>query len=223
MRSLDQILDIAAQRHGSREVVLSRVLPVRTYAELAAIPDASWLEQMAKCIFQAGISWKVVEAKWPGIHAAFHDFRPARVALIEGDELHALLSDTRVIRSGPKITAIRDNAVWMGQVAEAHGSFAARIAAWDPADHAGLLLWLAKEGHRLGGNTGAYVLRFMGRDGFMLSADVTARLVAEGVIDGPATTARALGRVQAAFNRWQAESGLSLTAISRILAQSIDA
>lgn len=223
MQSLAQILEIAAVRHGGRDAVLAKVPAVRPPEALAQIPDAEWLAQMAKCIFQAGISWKVVDAKWEGIRAAFHDFRPSRVALIEGDELHDLVQNPAVIRSGAKITAIRDNAVWMGQVAATHGSFAAKVAAWEPADHAGLLTWMAKSGHRLGGNTGAYVLRFMGKEGFMLSADVTARLIAEGVIDAPATSARALNKVQAAFNQWQAESGLSLTAISRILAQSIDA
>lgn len=223
MRKLDEILEIAAARHGGRAAVLEAVPRPKTPAELAAIPDAVWLAQFARGIFQAGISWKVVDNKWPGITAAFLDFDPARVAMIEGDALDDLLDNPAVIRSGPKIMAIRDNAVWMGQVAAEHGSFAARIAHWPDADFAGLLAWLAKCGQRLGGNTGAYALRALGRDGFMLSADVTARLIEEGVIDGPATSARALAAVQAAFTQWQAESGLSLTAISRILAQSIDA
>lgn len=223
MRSFAEILEIAASRHGGQQAVLADMPRIKTPEELAAIPDDLWLAQMAKGIFQAGISWKVVDNKWPGIEAAFHQFRPARVALIEGDELDDLLNDTRVIRSGPKITAIRDNAVWMGQVAATHGSFAACVAHWPSADYGGLLTWLAKEGSRLGGNTGAYAMRAMGRDGFSLSADVTARLMAEGVIDAPATSAKALKAVQEAFNTWHAESGLPLTTLSRILAKSIDA
>jgi 3-methyladenine DNA glycosylase Tag len=221
MQSFAEIRALAEARHGAS---LMAGLPELCGPEaLARLSDADILAQMAKCIFQTGISWQVVEAKWPGISAAFHDFRPARVALIEGDELHALLQNPAVIRSGAKITAIRDNAVWMTEVARTHGSFAARIAAWPPQDHAGLLLWMAREGKRLGGNTGAYVLRFLGKEGFMLSPDVGARLKASGVISGPPTSARALAAIQSAFNQWQAESGLSLTAISRILAKSIDA
>ena len=30
-----------------------------------------YLEVMSKAIFQAGISWRVVESKWPGIREAF--------------------------------------------------------------------------------------------------------------------------------------------------------
>ncbi|NBZ89427.1 DNA-3-methyladenine glycosylase I [Stagnihabitans tardus] len=223
MRSFAEILEIAASRHGGAEAVLADVPVPKSPEALAAIPDDLWLAQMAKGIFQAGISWKVVDNKWEGIRSAFHDFRPARVALIAGDELDDLLDDTRVIRSGPKIVAIRDNAVWMTKVAAEHGSFAARIAHWPGEDYGGLLAWLAKEGARLGGNTGAYALRAMGRDGFTLSADVVARLVEEGVIDAAPSSSRALKAVQEAFNQWRTESGLPLTTISRILARSIDA
>jgi hypothetical protein len=45
--------------------------------------------------------------------------------------------------------------------------------------------------------------------------------VAEGVVDGPVTSAKAMRAVQAAFDVWARESGQSLTAISRVLAQSI--
>ncbi|MEZ5769535.1 MAG: hypothetical protein R3D80_19145 [Paracoccaceae bacterium] len=48
-----------------------------------------------------------------------------------------------------------------------------------------------------------------------------ARLTAEGVIDGPATSKRALAAIQAAFNTWAAQSGRSLREISRTLAFSI--
>ena len=55
---------------------------------------------------------------------------------------------------------------------------------------------------------------------FILSRDVTARLIAEGVIDKPATSKTALKSVQAAFNTWMEQSGRSLTEISRVLAMS---
>ena len=130
MRSFAEILEIAAERKGGVAAVLAAVPPVKSADDLAAIPDSRWLAQMARGIFQAGISWAVVEAKWPGIEEAFHGFDPARVAMIEGEALEALLSDTRVIRSGAKIVAIRDNAVFIRQVAQTHGSFGRRIGDW---------------------------------------------------------------------------------------------
>ena len=221
MRRFDEILSIAAERKGGVKAVLGNLPPVLSADELAAIPDDRWLAQIARGVFQAGISWSVVKAKWPGIEDAFFGFETGRVAMIEGDALEALLADRRVIRSGPKIVAIRDNAVFIRATSAAYGSFGRRIGDWPASDFIGLLAWLAKEGSRMGGATGAYMLRAMGKESFILSQDVVARLVAEGVIDGPATSAKAMRAVQAAFNDWQSESGQSLTAISRILAQSI--
>jgi 3-methyladenine DNA glycosylase Tag len=80
---------------------------------------------------------------------------------------------------------------------------------------------MQKDGSRLGGGTGSYLLRSMGKESYNLSKDVVARLVAEGVIDKAPTSKKAKQAVQAAFCTWKEQSGLSLTEISRVLAQSI--
>lgn len=221
MRSFDEILAIAAERKGGADKVLAGVMPFKTADELASIPDDRWLAMMARGIFQAGISWTVVEAKWPGIEEAFAGFDVGRLSMMDDGWLDALLVDTRVIRSGAKIAAIRDNAVFIRKVNEGEGGFARKVADWPAGDFAGLLDWLAANGSRLGGNTGAYMLRQMGKEGYLLSKDVVTRLVAEGVISGPPTSRKAMAAVQAAFDRWRAESGQSLNTISRVLAQSI--
>jgi hypothetical protein len=61
----------------------------------------------------------------------------------------------------------------------------------------------------------------MGRDGFILSVDVTARLKAEGVIEKPAGSKSSMQANQSAFNEWMDQSGGSLTEISRVLAMSV--
>ena len=221
MRSFDEILAIAVDRKGGVANVMAGVMQPLGAAALAGIPDDPWLAALARGIFQAGISWKVVEAKWAGIEAAFDGFDPGRVAMIEGDRLDALVSDPRVIRSGPKIVAIRDNAVFIQQVAKESGSFGRRIADWPDSDYAGLLAWLGKNGSRLGGTTGQYMLRHMGKDSYMLTKDVLARLQAEGVIENPTVSVRGMKAVQAAFDHWREQSGLPFNTISRVLAQSI--
>lgn len=221
MRPFAEILDIAAARKGGVEKVLAAVPVPKTADELAAIPDRDWLAAMARGIFQAGISWKVVDNKWPGIEEAFLGFDPGRVSMLDEDAIDALLSDTRVIRSGPKILAILDNATFIREVAAESGSFGRKIGDWPATDYAGLLDWLAKTGSRLGGSTGPYMLRSMGKDSWILSDDVVKRLVEEGVIDGPPTSRKAMAAVQRAFDAWAAESGQGLTTISRVLAQSI--
>ena len=221
MRTFAEILDIAAARKGGADKVLAAVPVPKTADDLAAIPDRDWLAAMARGIFQAGISWKVVDTKWPGIEEAFLGFDPGRVSMLDEDAIDALVSDTRVIRSGPKILAIRDNAAFIREVAAEAGSFGRKIGDWPASDYAGLLDWLVKKGSRLGGSTGPYMLRAMGKDSWILSDDVVKRLVEEGVIDGPPTSRKAMAAVQAAFDRWRAESGQGLTTISRVLAQSI--
>ena len=46
-----------------------------------------YLEIMTKVVFQSGMSWKVVESKWPGTRAAFRDFDAEAVAGLSPDQL----------------------------------------------------------------------------------------------------------------------------------------
>ena len=69
-----------------------------------------YLEQLSKSVFQAGISWRVVDAKWPTIKPAFRAFNVERVARMGDREIDTLASDARVIRSRPKISAVVHNA-----------------------------------------------------------------------------------------------------------------
>ena len=80
---------------------------------------------------------------------------------------------------------------------------------------------MKRDGARLGGNVGTYSLRHAGKDGFILTKDVCAALVREGVVDKAPTSKKALADVQDAFNRWHAETGRSYAQLSRILAMSV--
>lgn len=221
MRSFDEILAIAAERKGSRDVVLQGTTQPLSADALAAIPDDRWLSQMARGVFQAGISWKVVDTKWPEIEEAFDGFNVGRTAMMSDERFDAFLKDRRVIRSGQKIRAIQENAVFVQEVAAEAGSFGRKVGDWPSEDYIGLLLWLKKSGSRLGGSTGQYLLRFMGKDSFVLGRDVVARLIAEGVIDKPPTSQKAMQAVQDAFDTWSQQSGQPFNVISRVLAQSI--
>ena len=119
-----------------------------------------------------------------------------------------------------RIQTVRDNAAFLLEL-RSEGGAGQVLGGWPSSDYVGLLEMLKKRGSRLGGATGQYAMRFAGRDAFILSQDVTARLVAEGVIDKPATSKGALKKVQEAFNTWGAQSGRSLTEMSRILALSL--
>ncbi|MDP6667794.1 MAG: DNA-3-methyladenine glycosylase I [Dehalococcoidia bacterium] len=69
-----------------------------------------YLEIMSKAVFQSGMSWKVVESKWPTTREAFHDFQVGAVTSMDEIAVDALADDTRVIRNRRKLQAITDNA-----------------------------------------------------------------------------------------------------------------
>ena len=221
MRRFDEIFAIAAARKGGADALESMLEPPRAPEELAKIPDDRWLSQFSKNVFSAGFNWKVIENKWPGFEAAFHGFDVGKCAMMDDAWFDQLVQDTRIVRHGAKIQAVRDNAVFLQELAQQHGSAGKAFASWPGADYVGLLALMKKQGTRLGGNTGSYALRFMGVDSFILSRDVVARLIAEGVIDKAPTSKGAMAKVQAAFNTWRDQSGRSLTEISRVLAMSI--
>ncbi len=220
MRSFDEIMDIAADRHGGRDAVEAKLQRPKPQADLAALSDDRWLSIMTQSIFQAGFNWKVVEAKWDGFEAAFNQFDPGTCAFMDDETFDALLQDTRIIRNAMKIATVRDNAAFVLSLRD-QGGAGQVLGGWPSDDFIGLLDLLKREGARLGGTTGQYAMRFAGRDSFILSRDVVARLVAEGVVDKAPTSKTALRQTQAAFNTWMAQSGRSLTEISRVLALSV--
>ena len=215
------ILALAAEHHDSEDAVLASVPQGKTDAELAQLPDSIWLESMAKVIMRTGFSWKVVDNKWPGFEAAFYGFDPNRVAMFSDEEFDQLLSDTAIIRNGQKLRAICDNAVMITDLQRSHGSASAFFAAWPHEDFTGLWALLKKRGSRLGGNTGAYMLREVGWDTPVMSKDVVKALIREGVIEKAPTSQKELKAVQEAFNEWHQQSGLTYAQMSRILALSV--
>ena len=220
MRAFKEIYAITAERKGGTAALEALLVPSKPFPDLATVPDDRFLAQMAKCIFNAGFNWKVVEAKWVGFEDAYHGFDLGRVAMMNDDDIAELASDERIIRHGAKIRAVHENALFLLQKKKDHGSVGSWIANWPDEDFVGLLEVLNKEGSRLGGNTGQYFLRFMMRDGFITSKDVVGRLIAEGVIDKQPTSKGAMQKVQQAFNTWRSESGRSFYEISRVLAMS---
>ncbi|WP_299829713.1 DNA-3-methyladenine glycosylase I [uncultured Roseobacter sp.] len=220
MRTLEEILAISVERKGSEAAIFEGFEAAKTADQLAATSDDRWLAAMSRAIFNAGFNWKVVEAMWPGFETAFKGFDPGVCSMMDDDWFDALITDTSIVRHGPKIRAVQENAVYVRAQSEAHGSFGAFVASWGVDDFSGLLAHLKSEGTRLGGTSGQYFLRFMGVDGYILSRDVVTRLIAEGVIDKPPTSKGAMTAVQGAFSTWHHASGRSLKEISRILATS---
>ena len=222
LESFDSIFQRAAERKGGRPA-LEALLPKAAEREaLEARSDDRYLSEMTACVFRSGFVWQVIERKWPGFEAAFDHFDVRTCALLGEEGLERLAADQRVVRNAAKLRSVPRNAAFVLDVRREHGSFGRYLAEWPDGDFTGLWQELKRRGDRLGGQTGRYFLRFVGKDTPVLSADVVKALAAAGVVDREPTSRRALAAVQQAFDTWRAESGRNLCEISRVLACSVD-
>ncbi|MEE9202643.1 MAG: DNA-3-methyladenine glycosylase I [Dehalococcoidia bacterium] len=84
---------------------------------------ADYLDVLSKTVFRTGISWRVVDAKWPGTREVFREFDPVAISHFTGAELERLAEDKRIIRNRRKIEAIVSNARRMLELDKEHGGF----------------------------------------------------------------------------------------------------
>jgi 3-methyladenine DNA glycosylase Tag len=119
---------------------------------------ADYLEVLTKAVFQSGISWQVVEAKWDGFRVAFAGFDPAAVAAFSGDDVDRLTEDTRIIRNRRKIEATITNAEVMLALDGDPGGFTGWLRS-----HAGFDATVAalRGEFRFLGDTGAYFFLYV--------------------------------------------------------------
>ncbi len=80
----------AAEQSALRTRVRELAAPFEKLRDHAPDDPAFFLEHLSRSVFEAGISWRVVEAKWDGIREAFHGFDPAQVAAMPPAEIAAV-------------------------------------------------------------------------------------------------------------------------------------
>lgn len=117
-----------------------------------------YLEVMSKAVFQSGMSWKVVDAKWPGTQEAFHHFDVHKVANLTPPDIDALAQDTRVIRNRRKLEAIVHNARRIIALDSEYGSFREYLGAHGDFD--ATLKAMSKD-FRFLGPTGCYYMLYV--------------------------------------------------------------
>ena len=212
----------AAKRKGGVKALAALLPKTRDNKELAKLTDDRVLAEMARRVFCAGFVWSVIDKKWPGFEEAFLGFNPKRLLFQPAEFWEKLTQDTRIVRNPTSIKSVRDNAKFVTDIAAEHGSFGKFLAAWPADDQIGLLDVFAKRGSRLGGFSGQYLLRFLGRDSFILTGDLMMCLRDAGVpISDKGTSKKDHKLAQAQINEWAREAGLPLTHISRICSMSI--
>jgi 3-methyladenine DNA glycosylase Tag len=215
MTPFAEIFARAVIRKGG-QAALERILATiasRPPAEIASTPDDRIL---------AGFSTKVIDDKWPAFEAGFDGFDPNTCAFMPEEHFDRLLQNRGIVRNAAKIKSVQINAQFLLELKAEHGSAGRFFATWADTNYVGLLDVLKKRASHLGGDAAGRFLRSIGKPAFITSPDMVAALIREGVIDRAPTGKRDLATIQAAFNEWSSESGRDLTAISRILAMSVD-
>ncbi|WP_088331285.1 DNA-3-methyladenine glycosylase I [Lacimicrobium sp. SS2-24] len=210
----------ACERKGGERALEALLGSPKSPQQLRKLGDDRYLAEFSKKIFQSGFVWRVVENKWPNFESLFFGFNIDKVLLMPDEMLERKAADPAIIRNYKKVRTIRDNAMMIDSVRREHGSFGNFVADWPGEDITGLWAWLKKHGERLGGNTGPYALRALGKDTFLLSRDVEAYFRQHKLIDGGLTSKRSLDRIQQVFNQLQQQSGRSLQELSQIIALS---
>lgn len=221
LESFQKIYQRACERKGGPQVLSTMINKPQSNKELSKVGDDRFLAEFTMKVFQSGFVWRVVRNKWPDFERMFFDFNIEKILLIPDEMLEKKAADPSIIRNYTKVRTIRDNAIMIDSVAHEHGSFAKFVADWPSEDIIGLWAYLKKHGARLGGNTGPYGLRAMGKDTFLLTNDVVSYFTQRNIISGSAQSKRSLTAIQHSFNGLQQQSGRTLQELSMIISKSV--
>ncbi len=221
--SFDTLYDLACQRKGGEQQLKHQLRGVNFTApsglSVKNLSDDRILSELSKKVFSSGFVWRIVEAKWDNFEEVFWGFDIDKLLMMPDDMLENKARDERIIRHLKKCWSIRDNAQMIKQTTQQQDcSFAEFIDNWPSENIIGLWAYLKKHGKRLGGNTGPYGLRAMGKDTFLLTRDVEGYLREAGIVDTGINTKSALRNSQNFFNHLQQQSGWSFRDLSLLLA-----
>jgi len=218
MENFDKLYQRAAERKGGVTALNVLLGEGNIDSLLTELTDDRVLAEFSKKVFQSGFVWRVVENKWPNFEELFFDFNIEKILMMPEEMLERKASDARIIRNFKKVKTIKANAQMIFEEQQNGHSFSEFIANWPTNDIIGLWAYLKKHGERLGGNTGPYALRTLGKDTFLITRDIEAYFRANDIVSGGIQTKSSLNAMQNSFNQWQQESDLSLSQLSRLVA-----
>lgn len=98
--------------------------------------DDGYFEELTRSVFQGGLSWPVLEAKWPGFRRALSNFSVRDIADYTPDDVDRLMSDPAIVKNLLKIEATIENAGEMLLVQMEHGSFGEYLASFASPEEA---------------------------------------------------------------------------------------
>ena len=222
MTTFKDIQAAAIERNGGAAALKKKLPAAKSARALKAISDDRYLSSMSLRVFSAGLKHSMVQGKWPAFEEVFHGFEPHKVHAMSDEDLESLMGEARIIRHWGKIKSVRANAASMCDIIDEAGSMGAWLTAWKPEQTVELWDQLSKRFTQLGGNSGPYFLRMVGKDTFNLTPYVLDAMKSWGLYDGSGKGKGQRAKVQAVFDDLRAECKLPLCQISMTLAQSVD-
>ncbi|MBI5379014.1 MAG: DNA-3-methyladenine glycosylase I [Nitrospirae bacterium] len=124
--------------------------------------DNGYFVVMTKVIFRSGLSWTMIEDKWPNFRKAFGGFVIAKVARFGEPDVERLMKDTGIVRNYRKIMATIDNARELQAIQRQHGSVRAYLDEVSRDGEDALCKALGRRFSFLGGSTAVFFLRCVG-------------------------------------------------------------
>jgi len=125
--------------------------------------DDAYFENMTRVIFLAGLSWKMINEKWPNFKRAFRDFSIDEVAKFSENDVNRLMGDSGIVRNRAKITATLENAKEFQRIRNERGSFRSYLARLDNSNNYALVIKeLGKRFNRLGPSSARIFLYSVG-------------------------------------------------------------
>jgi DNA-3-methyladenine glycosylase I len=127
--------------------------------------DNAIFENLTRVIFQGGLSWDLIESKWPAFREAFVDFSFEDVAQFTENDIAELLENEKIIRNSKKIEATVYNAQEFLKIKENHGSFLNYLDSLDKSNnYKEVIKILSKQFKRLGVKTSYIFLYSIAED-----------------------------------------------------------
>ena len=109
--------------------------PDWVYEEERPSTDIEYFSNLTRCIFQAGLNWRMISNKWPSFEKAFENFDIEKIAKYGLKDQERLQKDTGIVRNKKKIMATIENAKEFANIKKEYGSFQKWLDSLDKTDN----------------------------------------------------------------------------------------
>lgn len=123
--------------------------------------DNQYFERMSRAVFQAGLSWRMIENKWKNFQNSFNGFSIQETAKLKKRDVRRLMKDEGIVRNEKKIRATIFNAQESLRVKKEFGSLRQYLESFGK-DHDRLIVDLQKRFRHLGPSSARVFLYMSG-------------------------------------------------------------